>query len=83
MKSAEERMEENAFRWSGKILIMPNSRLATKMWKMGSTEKKGRGRPRRRWKDTIGRILRERAMDWTSPMELDRDKAVWRSRIKD
>ena len=44
--------------------------------------KRGRGRPRRRWEDSVGNDLDVRELRWEVARELARDRGRWRRVVK-
>ncbi|KAF2882072.1 hypothetical protein ILUMI_24075 [Ignelater luminosus] len=75
--------QKNALLWFGQLMIMDPRRLTRRIWKMGRPKKGGRGRPRQKWDDDIGKYLDSTKLTWNKAATQTRDRVNWRRRIAD
>ena len=54
--------EESLFRWYGHLERMPDERLTKKIHCAVVEGSRSQGRPRKKWKDGVNDLLRERAI---------------------
>ena len=61
---------------------MGQDRLPKQIFESSVGGKRGRGRPRRRWEDSVGNGLDVRELRWEVARELARDRGRWRRVVK-
>ena len=83
LPSMEELLIRKTLRWTGHIIRMPSERLPKQiLFSQLSDGKRGIGRPRLRYKDTIKRNLKQRNIDTKTWKTLATRRADWRSAVK-
>lgn len=70
-------IERQQLRWFGHLSRMGNSRQPKIIWQTKTNIKRARGRPRRRWDETIADILKKRNRSWQEAKALAQNKKEW------
>src|SRR5258706_4444564 len=73
---------QSRLRWWGHVQRMGEDRLPKQIFESSVGGKRGRGRPRRRWEDSVGNDLDVRELRWEVARELARDRGRWRRVVK-
>ena len=97
-KDVTVRMKKNVFRWFGLVERMSDKRMPKKIYDGKVNGKRGRGRPRLTFQNTVSKILErghvksmrtprracmKRFMTVDEAKEVCRDRIVWRSVLSD
>src|ERR1700733_6860148 len=81
-KTGQERLEDNIrgrrLRWMGHVAHMDGERRAIQAMKWTPEGKRGRGRPRKNWAETIREDLRPMELSWNEAIGLAEDREEWR-----
>ena len=78
MGEISKKVQESRLKWYGHVLRREDEYVGKRVMGMEVPGKKRRGRPKRRWMDTIGNDLSEKELS----REDTQDRAKWRSLIK-
>lgn len=70
-------IERQQLRWFGHLSRMENNRQTKIIWQTKTNIKRQRGRPRRRWDETIAEILKKRNRSWQEAKALAKNKKGW------
>ncbi|MCP3679428.1 MAG: hypothetical protein GY782_03855 [Gammaproteobacteria bacterium] len=73
-----EKMRRNTLRWFGHVERMESERLTKRVYASEVEGTRGRGRPRFRWRDGVGKYLREGGLSWEEGRLLTGDRVTWR-----
>ena len=76
--SVLERIERNVLKWFGHVERMGEERLVGRVYRANMEGNRGRGRPQRRWIDTVKDCLKKRGMDIREARRMLHDCSVWR-----
>ncbi|MCP4337615.1 MAG: reverse transcriptase family protein, partial [Desulfobulbaceae bacterium] len=76
-----ESVKRNTLRWFGHVERMGSERLVKKVYESEVEGRRGRGRPRTRWKDGVKRYMSEGGVGWEEGRQLTRDRNAWRQFI--
>nr|CAH7736900.1 unnamed protein product [Callosobruchus chinensis] len=79
VKSVLQKIEENQLKWFGHLVRMDVTRPVKMVWQAREQRKRGRGRPRKTWNDTVASILKSRGLSWNEAFRRARDKKKWAS----
>ena len=74
----EIKVEKNILRWFGHVERMSDERLVKKLYKSTMDDEKGRGKPRKRWKDCEKEYVEKRGVNWAGVEERANDMIEWR-----
>uniref|UniRef100_A0A1Y1MCV0 Reverse transcriptase domain-containing protein n=1 Tax=Photinus pyralis TaxID=7054 RepID=A0A1Y1MCV0_PHOPY len=69
--------------WWGHLQRMSDGRQVKQIWEAKIQHKRGRGRPRQTWEDTVGKTLKKRGKSWTEARNLARDRKEWTRFVHD
>jgi len=73
-------VERGQLRWLGHVLRMGEDRLVTRIFGAEPVGRRGRGRPRTRWKDQLLRVCERVGLaDWPDILEAASDRVAWRA----
>ena len=78
----DETARQSRLRWWGHVQRMGEDRLPKQIFESSVGGKRGKGRPRRRWEDSVGNDLDVRELRWEVARELARDRGRWRRVVK-
>ena len=78
MEEISKTVQESRLKWYGHVLRREDEYVGKIVMGMEVPRKRRRGRPTRRWMDTIGNDLSERELS----REDTQDRAKWRSLIR-
>ena len=73
-------IQERRLRWLGHVFRMDDNRFPKQTLKWAPVGKRGRGRPKLTWRNTIEKDLRERNITWDEASTLAEDRTEWRRR---
>nr|CAH7736536.1 unnamed protein product [Callosobruchus chinensis] len=79
VKSVLQKIEETQLKWFGHLVRMDVTRPVKMVWQAREQRKRGRGRPRKTWNDTVASILKSRGLSWNEAFRRARDKKKWAS----
>ena len=82
MSDIDEAARQSRLRWWGHVQRMEDDRLPKQVLASLVGGKRGRGRPRRRWEDSVGNDLDIRGFNWDEARELAGDRGRWRGIVK-
>ena len=77
-KSLVTRVEQGVLKWFGHVNRMDDERLARKLFVSEVVGERGRGRPRWRWMDGVGDILRSKGLTVEEGLMMVYDRNDWR-----
>ena len=77
MGEISKKVQESRLKWYGHVLRREDECVGKRVMGMEVPGKRRRGRPKRRWMDTIGNDLSEKELS----REDTQDRAKWRSLI--
>ena len=78
----EDKAREARLRWWGHVQRMGPERLPKRVLNSVIEGKRGRGRPRRRWVDSVGYDLDERGVTWEEASSVAEDRGAWRRVVR-
>lgn len=78
----DEAARQSRLRWWGHVQRMGEDRLPKQILESFVGGKRGRGRPRRRWEDSVGNDLDVRGFSWEEARGLALDRGKWRRVVK-
>ena len=78
----DEAARQSRLRWWGHVQRMGDDRLPKQILESCVGGKRGRGRPRRRWEDSVGNDLDVRDIGWEEARDLVGDRGRWRRVVK-
>src|SRR5258706_5453012 len=78
----DETARQSRLRWWDHVQRMGEDRLPKQIFESSVGGKRGKGRPRRRWEDSVGNDLDVRELRWEVARELARDRGRWRRVVK-
>lgn len=70
-------IEKQQLRWFGHLVRMNNNRQVKKVWQAQTVQKQKRGRPKKKWDDTIVEHLKKRNKTWPEAKKMTRNKKLW------
>src|SRR5258706_9956479 len=73
---------QSRLRWWDPVQRMGEDRLPKQIFESSVGGKRGKGRRRRRWEDSVGNDLDVRDLSWEVARELARDRGRWRRVVK-
>ena len=73
-------IQERRLRWLGHVFRMDDNRFPKQTLKWAPIGKRGRGRPKLTWRNTIEKDLRECNITWDEASTLAEDRTEWRRR---
>ena len=76
--SIRTKVGKNILRWFGHVERMSDERLVKKVYKSAMDCERGRGRPRKRWKDCVKEYVEKRGVNWAGVAKRANDKKKWR-----
>jgi hypothetical protein len=77
-KSILEYIEEKQLNWWGHIQRMEDTRLVRRIWEAKTARKRGRGRPRETWDDTIAKNIQKRGKTVNEAKKITQDRKNWK-----
>ena len=78
----DEAARQSRLRWWGHVQRMEDDRLPKQIMNCLVGGKRGRGRPRRRWEDSVGNDLDVRGFSWEEAKSIALDRGKWRGVVK-
>ena len=83
VQKLNDKLEQNRLRWFGHVKRMNEVRLPRQAMEGRMSGKRGRGRPRMRWMDSVKNSIRKRNLDWNTVSEEEwwNDRTKWRGTI--
>ena len=76
--SLTDRADRNMLKWFGHIERMEGNRLTKKIYTSKVEGNRGRGRPKRRWRDAVRDVLFQRGLDMQEGERRARDRGDWK-----
>ena len=83
IQKLNDKLEQNRLRWFGHVKRMNEVRLPRQAMERGMSGKRGRGRPRMPWMESVKNSIRKRNLDWNTVSEEEwwNDRTKWRGTI--
>jgi hypothetical protein len=82
-RTGQEKMEiiirKRRLKWMGHVARMEQERRAKQATIWTPEGRRGRGRPRKNWMETVREDLQGLEMTWSNAVEMAMDRAEWRS----
>ena len=75
--SVLERIERNVLKCLGHVKRMGKERLVKRVYRINVEDSRGRGRPRRRWRDEVKDLLLGRGLNEREGMMIARNMDAW------
>ena len=72
------KVEKNILKWFGHMERMSDERLVKKVYKSTMDGDKGRGSPRKSWRDCVKGYVEKRGVNWAGVEERAHDRNEWR-----
>ena len=76
--SLMDRADQSMLKWFGHMERMENDRMTKRIYIAEVEGNRGRGRPRRRWKDSVRDVLVQRGINMQEGERRASDRAEWK-----
>ena len=81
-KDVDEKIDEGALQWFGRVVRMENDMIANRVYLGECASRRSLGKPRKRWIDTVKNCLKKRGLDVRQSRRMVCDMSEWRGFVR-